>query len=72
LLQVWPKAVADSVSGEINDVRTTSRGDILTIGAVLAVYFARTAWSAARRARTRLFDIERGAVMAALESSAIR
>src|SRR2546422_681693 len=40
LLQVWPKQVADSLSGEIHDVLTTSRGDILTIGAVLAVYFA--------------------------------
>jgi membrane protein len=37
LLQVWPKQVADSLSGEIHDVLTTSRGDILTIGAVLAV-----------------------------------
>ena len=27
-------------SGEIHDVLTTTRGDVLTIGAVLAVYFA--------------------------------
>src|SRR6202021_2510318 len=40
LLQVGPKQVADSLSGEIHDVLTTTRGDILTIGAVLAVYFA--------------------------------
>src|SRR3984893_3090964 len=40
LLQIWPKQVADSLSGEIHDVLTNSRGDILTIGAVLAVYFA--------------------------------
>jgi membrane protein len=32
LLQVWPKQVADSLSGQIHDVMTTSRGDILTIG----------------------------------------
>src|SRR5258707_15596836 len=40
LLEVWPKQVADSLSSEIHDVLTTTRGDILTIGAVLAVYFA--------------------------------
>src|SRR5438105_12243003 len=40
LLQVWPKQVADALSGEIHDVLTTTRGDVLTIGAVLAVYFA--------------------------------
>src|SRR3979411_951334 len=40
LLQILPKQVSDSLSGEIHDVLSTSRGDALTIGAVLAVYFA--------------------------------
>jgi membrane protein len=40
LLQVWPQQVADSLSSEIHDVLTTTRGDALTIGVVLAVYFA--------------------------------
>src|SRR5712672_3852983 len=40
MLQIWPQQVADSLSGEIHDVLTTTRGDALTIGAVLAVYFA--------------------------------
>src|SRR5258708_8325336 len=40
MLQVWPRQVADSLSGEIHDVLTTTRGDALTIGALLAVYFA--------------------------------
>ena len=63
MLQVWPKQVADSLSGEIHDVLTTSRGDILTIGAVLAVYFASNGVeSAARGAEPRLFgDRDRGA-----------
>ena len=30
LLQVWPQQVADALSGEIHDVLTTTRGDILT------------------------------------------
>src|SRR5437762_6859560 len=40
LLQVWPQQVADALSGEIHDVLTTTRGGVLTVGAVLAVYFA--------------------------------
>jgi len=34
LLQVWPKRVADAISGEIHDVLTTTRGGVLTIGTV--------------------------------------
>src|SRR2546423_10547127 len=40
MLQIMPKQVSDSLSGEIHDVLSTSRGDALTIGAMLAVYFA--------------------------------
>jgi membrane protein len=57
LLQVWPKQVADSLSGEIHDVLTTTRGDILTIGAVLAVYFASNGVEALRVALNRAYSI---------------
>jgi membrane protein len=40
MLQVWPKQVADSLGDEIHDVLTTTRGDVLTIGVALALYFA--------------------------------
>src|ERR1700744_5245094 len=53
LLAPWPKQVADSLSSEIHDVLTTSRGDILTIGAVLAVYFASNGVEALRVALSR-------------------
>jgi membrane protein len=55
LLQVWPKQVTDSLSGEIHDVLTTTRGDILTIGAVLAVYFASNGVEALRVALNRAY-----------------
>jgi membrane protein len=55
LLQVWPKQVADSLAGQIHDVMTTSRGDILTIGAVLAVYFASNGVEALRVALNRAY-----------------
>jgi membrane protein len=57
LLQVWPKQVANSLSGEIHDVLTTSRGDILTIGAVLAVYFASNGVEALRVALNRAYSV---------------
>src|SRR3979409_531898 len=57
LLAVWPKQVADSLSGEIHDVLTTSRGDILTIGAVLAVYFASNGVEALRVALNSPYSV---------------
>ena len=40
MLQTWPAAVANTLSGEIHDVLTTTRGDAFTVGLVLAIYFA--------------------------------
>src|SRR5450631_3941018 len=57
MLQVWPEQVADSLSGQIHDVMTTSRGDILTIGAVLAVYFASNGVEALRVALNRAYSM---------------
>jgi membrane protein len=57
MLQVWPKQVADTLSGEIHDVLTTTRGDILTIGAVLAVYFASNGVEALRIALNRAYSV---------------
>src|SRR5246500_6012051 len=57
LLQTWPKQVADTLSVEIHDVLTTTRGDILTIGAVLAVYFASNGVEALRVALNRAYAV---------------
>jgi membrane protein len=57
LLQVWPKQVSDSLSGEIHDVLTTTRGGVLTIGAVLAVYFASNGVEALRVALNRAYSM---------------
>jgi membrane protein len=57
MLQVWPKQVADSISGEVHDVLTTTRGDILTVGAVLAVYFASNGVEALRIALNRAYAV---------------
>jgi membrane protein len=57
MLQIWPKQVAASLSGEIQDVLTTTRGDALTIGAVLAVYFASNGVEALRIALNRAYSV---------------
>jgi membrane protein len=57
MFQVWPKQVADTLSGEIHDVLTTTRRDILTIGAVLAVYFASNGVEALRIALNRAYSV---------------
>jgi membrane protein len=57
MLEILPNQVADSLSGEIHDVLTTTRGDALTIGAVLAVYFASNGVEALRIALNRAYAV---------------
>jgi membrane protein len=57
LLQTWPQQVADALSGEIHDVLTTTRGGVLTIGVVLAVYFASNGVEALRVALNRAYSV---------------
>jgi membrane protein len=57
LLEVWPRQVADSLSVDIHNVLTTTRGDILTIGALLAIYFASNGVEALRVALNRAYAV---------------
>jgi membrane protein len=57
LLQTWPRQVADTISGQIHEVLTTTRTDALTIGAVLAVYFASNGVEALRVALNRAYAV---------------
>jgi membrane protein len=57
MLETWPKQVADTLSSQIHDVLTTTRGDALTIGAVLAVYFASNGVEALRIALNRAYSV---------------
>lgn len=57
MLQVWPRQVADSISGEVHDVLTTTRTDVLTIGAALSVYFASNGVEALRIALNRAYAV---------------
>jgi membrane protein len=55
LLQTWPTQVSDQISSQIHEVLTTTRGDALTIGALLAVYFASNGVEALRVALNRAY-----------------
>ncbi len=57
MLQVLPLEVANTLSSEIHDVLTTTRSDALTIGAVLALYFASNGVESLRVALNRAYAV---------------
>ncbi len=57
MLEVWPVQVADTLSGVIHDVLTTTRADALTIGLLLAVYFASNGVESLRVALNRAYSV---------------
>ena len=55
IFEAWPRAVAEPIAGEVQSVLTAPRGGLLTIGAVLALYFSSSARrGASHRAQPRL------------------
>jgi membrane protein len=56
-LQTWPTQVADALSGEVHDVLTTTRTGVLTVGAVLSLYFASNGVEALRVALNRAYAV---------------
>jgi membrane protein len=57
LLDTWPKEVAAPLAREIHNVLGTTRGDVLTIGVVLAVYFASSGIDSLRIALNRAYNV---------------
>jgi membrane protein len=57
MLQVLPLEVANTLSSEVHNVLTTTRGDALTIGAVLALYFASNGVESLRVALNRAYAV---------------
>jgi membrane protein len=56
LFEGWPRRVADPLSAEIHSVLTQPRGELLTIGVVLAIYFSSNAVGTVRIALNRAYD----------------
>ncbi len=57
LIGAWPKEVSGPIAGEIHNVLTTSRGDVLTVGMVLAVYFSSSGIESLRIGLNRAYGL---------------
>src|SRR5262245_24938402 len=58
LLEAWPKEVAGPIAGEVRNVLTTTRGDVLTIGVALAIFFSSSAIESVRIGLNRAYDMK--------------
>ncbi len=58
LLETWPSQVATPIADEIQRVATSTRGGTLTIGVVLAVYFASSGVESLRIGLNRAYGAE--------------
>ena len=57
LLEAWPTQVATPIAAEIHNVLTTARGDVLTVGVVLAIYFASSGIESLRIGLNRAYGV---------------
>lgn len=57
IFENWPAAVAKPIAAEIRNVVSQPRGGLLTVGAVLAIYFSSSSVEALRVALNRAYDI---------------
>jgi membrane protein len=56
LLEAWPKQVAGPIALDITGVLTNTRGDVLTLGLVFALYFASSGVEGLRIGLNRAYD----------------
>ena len=70
LLEAWPDTVARPIAREIHNVLTTTRGEVLTVGAVFAVYFSSNGIESLRIGLNRAYGVQetRGWFLLRLES----
>ena len=66
LFDAWPKSVAEPLAAETRSVLTGQRGDLLTIGGVLALYFASSGVESLRVGLNRAYGVEDQRSMIAL------
>jgi len=57
IIAAWPSEVSGGIASEIHKVLTTARGDILTIGAVFALYFASSGVESLRIGLNRAYGL---------------
>src|SRR5688572_4787630 len=57
LLEVWPTQVATPLAKEVQNVLGTARGDVLTIGVLLAIFFASSGIESLRIGLNRAYGV---------------
>ena len=57
LLEVWPTQVATPLAKEVQNVLGTARGDVLTIGVMLAIFFASSGIESLRIGLNRAYGV---------------
>jgi membrane protein len=72
LLEAWPREVAAPIALEIHSVLTSAQGEVLTVGALLALYFASSGIESLRIGLNRAYNIvdTRSMLLLRLESIA--
>ncbi|TCR64539.1 YihY/virulence factor BrkB family protein [Bosea sp. BK604] len=56
LFEAWPREIAGPIAREVRSVLTATRGDALTLGAVLALYFSSSGVEALRIGLNRAYE----------------
>jgi membrane protein len=57
VIAAWPREVSGGIAGEIHNVLTTARGDVLTLGAVFALYFSSSGIESLRIGLNRAYGL---------------
>jgi membrane protein len=57
IIAAWPREVSEGIAGEIHSVLTTARGDVLTVGAFFAIYFASSGVESLRIGLNRAYGL---------------
>jgi membrane protein len=57
ILETWPQQVARPIAAEVHNVLTTTRSDILTVGAALSLYFASSGIESLRIGLNRAYNV---------------
>jgi membrane protein len=57
IVAAWPREVSSGIAGEIHSVLTTARGDVLTVGAFFAIYFASSGVESLRIGLNRAYGL---------------
>jgi membrane protein len=57
IIAAWPHEVSKQIAGQMHDVLTTARGDVLTVGAVFAIYFSSSGIESLRIGLNRAYGL---------------